>query len=49
MRLVSNFLISCLVGHAKRGAAALEAQPTMTRELLTRRIAEAWLEGRRKA
>ncbi len=29
--------------------AAMEAQPTMTRELLMRRIAEAWLEGQRRA
>jgi len=29
--------------------AAIEAQPTVTRELLMRRIAEAWLEGQRRA
>ncbi len=29
--------------------ASIEAQPTFTRELLMRRIAEAWLEGQRKA
>ena len=28
--------------------ATIEAQPTVTRELLMRRIAEAWLEGQRK-
>jgi predicted ArsR family transcriptional regulator len=32
----------------KRALAALEAQPTVTRELLIRRIADAWLEGQRK-
>ncbi len=31
------------------GLAALEAQPRVIRELLMRRIAEAWLEGQRKA
>lgn len=29
--------------------ATMEAQPKVTRELLMRRIAEAWLEGHRKA
>jgi DNA-directed RNA polymerase specialized sigma subunit len=29
--------------------AAIEAQPTVTREILMRRIAEAWLEGQRRA
>ena len=29
--------------------ASIEAQPTITRELLMRRIAEAWLEGQRRA
>ncbi len=29
--------------------ATMEAQPTVTRELLMRRIAEAWLQGQRKA
>ncbi len=29
--------------------ATMEAQPTVTRELLMRRIAEAWLEGQRRA
>ncbi len=29
--------------------ATMEAQPTVTRELLMRRLAEAWLEGQRKA
>ncbi len=37
------------VAEAERTLAALEAQPTVTRELLMRRIAEAWLEGQRKA
>lgn len=31
------------------GLAALEAQPTVTRELHVRRIAEAWLEGQLEA
>jgi DNA-directed RNA polymerase specialized sigma subunit len=30
---------------AEHMLATLEAQPTVTRELLMRRIAEAWLEG----
>jgi len=34
---------------AKKGLMAIEAQPTVTRELLMRRIAEAWLERQRKA
>lgn len=29
--------------------AAIEAQPTITRELLMRRFVETWLEGQRKA
>ena len=29
--------------------AAMEAQPEVTRELVLRQIAEAWLEGQRKA
>jgi len=28
--------------------ASIEAQPTVTRELLMRRIVEAWLEGQRR-
>ncbi len=28
--------------------ATMEAQPTVTKELLVRRIAEAWLEGQRR-
>ncbi len=35
--------------HAEEILETLEAQPTVTRELLKRRIAEAWLEGQRKA
>ena len=34
---------------AAKSLAAIEAQPSVTRELLMRRIAEAWLEGQRKA
>jgi hypothetical protein len=34
---------------ARRTLAAIEAQPTVTRELLMRRFAEPWLEGQRKA
>jgi len=34
---------------AAEALAAIEAQPTVTRELMMRRIAEAWLEGQRKA
>ena len=37
------------VGEAEQGLSALEAQPGVTRELVMRRIAEAWLEGQRKA
>lgn len=37
------------VTQAARGLAALEAQPTVTRELLMRRIAETWAEGQRRA
>ena len=37
------------VEKVEAGLAALEAQPTVTRELLMRRIAERWLEGQRKA
>ena len=29
--------------------AALESQPTVTREAVLRRIVEAWLEGQRQA
>lgn len=29
--------------------ATIEAQPTVTRELLMRRFVEAWLEGQRRA
>jgi predicted ArsR family transcriptional regulator len=32
----------------KRALAALEAQLTVTREFIMRRIAETWLEGQRK-
>lgn len=35
--------------NAARTLAAIEAHPTVTRGLLTRRIAEAWLEGQRRA
>ena len=34
---------------AAEALAKIEAQPTVTRELLMRRIAEAWLEGQRRA
>ncbi len=34
---------------AERALAGLEAQPTVTRELIMGRIAEAWLEGQRGA
>ncbi len=34
---------------AAEALASMEAQPTVTRELLMRRIAEAWLEGQREA
>ncbi len=37
------------LGEADRALDALEAQPTVTRELLMRQIAEAWLEGQRRA
>ncbi len=33
---------------AEKSLTAIEAQPTVTREVLMRRIAEAWLEGQRK-
>jgi hypothetical protein len=33
----------------EQGLKALEAQPTVTREQLMLRIAEAWLEGQRRA
>ncbi len=36
------------VDQVDRGLNALEGQPTVTRELVMRRIAEAWLEGQRK-
>ena len=36
------------LGEAERRLTALEAQPRVTRELLLRRIAEAWLEGQGK-
>ncbi len=34
---------------AAKTLAAMEAQPAVTREVLLRRIAEAWLEGQREA
>ncbi len=34
---------------AEHMLTSLEAQPTVTRELMMRRIAEAWLEGQRRA
>ncbi len=34
---------------AAEALAKIEAEPTVTREILMRRIAEAWLEGQRKA
>ncbi len=34
--------------HAREVLEAIEAQPTATRELLMRRIAEVWLEGQRR-
>ncbi len=34
---------------AEQALAGLEALPTVTRELLMRRIAEAWLDAQRKA
>jgi hypothetical protein len=37
------------VEKVEAGLAALETQPTVTREMLMRRIAEAWLEGQRGA
>ncbi len=33
---------------AAEALAKIEAEPTVTREILMRRIAEAWLEGQRK-
>ncbi len=32
----------------EKGLMALEAQPTVTRKLFLREIAEAWLEGQRR-
>jgi hypothetical protein len=37
------------VDQVEQGLNALEGQPTVTRELLVRRIAAAWLEAERKA
>ncbi len=34
---------------AEQALTIIEAQPTVTRELLMRRIAEAWLDGQRRA
>ncbi len=34
---------------AEKSLMAIEAQPTVTREMLMRRIAEAWLESQRTA
>jgi hypothetical protein len=34
---------------AAKTLAAIEAQPSVTQELLMRRFVEAWLEGQRKA
>ncbi len=36
------------VEEVEKGLSVLEGQPSMTREVLMRRIAEAWLEGQRK-
>jgi hypothetical protein len=36
------------VERVEAGLAALEVQPRVVREVLLRRIAQAWLEGRRK-
>ncbi len=36
------------LAEAERALAAVEAQPTVTRELVMRQIAEAWLEGQRR-
>jgi hypothetical protein len=36
------------VEEAAQGLKALEAQPSVTRELLMREIAERWLEGQRR-
>ncbi len=36
------------VSQAEQSLAGLEAQPTVTRELFMRRIAEKWLEGQRR-
>ena len=41
--------LELLVDQAEKTLAALEAQPIVTRELLLRRIVEAWLEGEREA
>jgi len=37
------------VGEVEQGLSALEAQPGVTRELVMRQIAEAWLDGQGKA
>jgi hypothetical protein len=37
------------VDQVDQGLSALESHPAVTRELLMRRIAEAWLETQRKA
>ncbi len=37
------------VSQAEQALAGLEAQPTVTRELLMRWSAEVWLEGQRRA
>jgi hypothetical protein len=37
-----------LVEKVEAGLGALEAQPRVVREVLMRRVAEAWLEGQRK-
>ncbi len=37
------------VEEVEQGLKALEAQPTLRRELLMHRITEAWLEGQRGA
>ncbi len=45
--------LAILVGEAEERVRsvleAIDAQPTVTREFLLRRFAEAWLEGQRKA
>ena len=35
-------------GEVRSALEVIEAQPTLTRDLLIRQIAEAWLEGQRK-